>query len=442
MDHSRFLDWYWLIPISLILAIGVSIYILLMSLNRFILELPFTRKQVIVTSIALTSMYLVSLDAPNETIYWMSGAVTYHLANAVFVLFLAALIHLYFCRSKIRKYLLLAASGVLLAWLIGSNETLLLPTLCFLGLAVVWSYSVKGAHSYTIMLTSLLVLGLVTSLIVILAPGNSLRLQRQEELWGSVIGFHRANSLSEAAQAAIRTTIWEGISILRWLLIDAYHAFALFAALALTAGWMKQQKEPMNSPYFRCLLWLPVICLVLIWLAAWPSFYLGIPPFPRTSSSIYMIFFLAFIPGSVALMKYYGWEFKGTGITRILQAALVLSLLMNSHYTATVHDIKNAVLYRLQLQEREIIVNNATKAGRRDLVVPRLTRVPATIHLWDLSRDESAPYNRCYASYHGLNSISAIGDGDTAHIVQPLRDKTKFLNGVDRILEAVSKAGI
>ena len=94
-------------------------------------------------------------------------------------------------------------------------------------------------------------------------------------------------------------------------------------------------------------------------------------------------------------------------------------------YSQAIQDFKDAVLYRLQLHERERIVNNAILEGRRDVVVPRLMRVP--IHIsstrLDLSEDKSYYYNECYASYLGVNSIIARGDGDTSRIVRQLKDK-------------------
>ena len=83
LDYLTLLTWYWLVPISLILAIIFSTYVLLDALNRFVLESALRRSQVVVASILLTSIYLVSLDRPSEVLYWLSASVTYQLANVL-----------------------------------------------------------------------------------------------------------------------------------------------------------------------------------------------------------------------------------------------------------------------------------------------------------------------------------------------------------------------
>ena len=71
---------------------------------------------------------MISLDRPSEDIYWFSGAVTYQLANVLFILLLAVLVRLYFAQSTIEKCLLLTASGLLVLFVVGSNETIIIPT--------------------------------------------------------------------------------------------------------------------------------------------------------------------------------------------------------------------------------------------------------------------------------------------------------------------------
>ena len=70
-----------------------------------------------------------------------------------------------------------------------------------------------------------------------------------------------------------------------------------------------------------------------------------------------------------------------------------------------------------------MIVNSAVHMGRRDVVVPKLMRVPATIHVRDLSEDSTNYYNRAYASYFGADSIVVQGEGDTSHLVRQLKRK-------------------
>ena len=419
LDYLTLLTWYWLVPISLILAIIFSTYVLLDALNRFVLESALRRSQVVVASILLTSIYLVSLDRPSEVLYWLSASVTYQLANVLVTIWLATLIHFYFAKTKAKKFFLFTASGLLLLLVVGLNEVMMAVTLSFLGLSVLslcFSHYENRTSSYKVMLMCLLVIAIIASLVVILAPGNSIRIPAEERRWG----WHQANSIWELLQAGFSTTIWAAISTVRWLLKQPYHYFAIFLALVLAASFSRGVQEYIES---KCLLWFPIISFVLIWVAAFTCFYLGIEPPARAIACIYVIFWLSFIPSGVVLMRHYGWELHGRGLMTVLKIALVGSMLLHPYHTQAMQDFKDVVLYRLQLQERERIVSSAIQEGRRDVVVPRLMRVPTTFNLpnLDLSEDKSSTYNKCYASYRGLNSIVARGEGDTSRLIRELK---------------------
>jgi hypothetical protein len=421
LDYSTLLTWYWLMPTILILATIFSTYVLLGALNRLVLESALTRSQVTVASIVFTSIYLVSLDRPSEVLYWLSASVSYQLGNVLVTILLATLIYFYFAKTKAKKFFLFTASGLLVLLVIGHNEVIMAVTLFFLGLSVLslsFSDYENRTSSYKGMLMCLLVIAIIASLVVILAPGNSIRIYHEERDWG----LHQANSIRELLQAGFRTTIWATISTVRWLLTQPYHCFAILLALVLVGSFSRGVQEYIDSKW---LLWFPIISFGLIWVAAFTCFYLGIKPPARAIASIYVVFWLSFIPSGVVLMRYYSWELHGRGLMTALKIALVGSMLLHPHHTQAMQDFKDAVLYRLQLQERERIMSSAIQEGRRDVVVPRLTRVPATFYLpdLDLSEDKSSHYNKCYATYRGLNSIVARGEGDTSRLVRQLKDK-------------------
>jgi Family of unknown function (DUF6056) len=421
LDYVTLLTWYWVIPTTLILANIVSTYLLLDALNRLVLESAFRRSQVVGASVVLTSIYLVSLDRPSEVLYWLSASVSYQLANSLVTMLLTTLIHFYFAKTKAKKFFLFTASALLVLLVVGCNEVIMAVTLSFLGLSVL-SLSVlhyeNRTSSYKVMLVCLLVIAIIGSLVVVLAPGNSIRIQEEQEIWG----WHQAHSIWELLQAGFSTTIWAAISTVRWLLTQPYHCFAILLALVLAGSFSRGVQEYVES---KCLLWFPIIGFVLIWVAAFTCFYLGIEPPGRAVANIYVIFWLSFIPSGVVLMRYYSWELRGRGLMTVLKIALVGSMLLHPHQTQAMQDFKNAVLYRLQLQERERIVSSTIEEGRRDVVVPRLMRVPATFDLpdLDLSENKSYHYNKCYASYRGLNSIIVQGDGDTSRIIRQLKNE-------------------
>jgi len=428
LNYLTLLTWYWVIPTTLILTNIVSIYVLLLTFNRLVLESAFRRSQVVVASIVLTSIYLVSLDRPGEVLYWLSASVSYQFANSLLAILLATLIHFYFAKTRAKKCVFFTAAVLLVLLVVGCNEIIMAVTVCFLGLLSVFSLRFlqyeNRTQSYNGMLMSLVVIAIIASLVVILAPGNSMRIQAEEEIWG----LHPPKSIWELLQAGFSTTIWAAISTVRWLLTQPYHFFAILLALVLAGSFSRGMQEYIES---KCLLWIPIISFVLIWMAAFTCFYLGFEPPARAVASIYIIFWLSFVPSGVILMRYANWELHGRGLGTVLKIALVGSMLFHPHHTQAMDDFKNAVVYRLQLQERERIVSSAIQEGRRDVVVPRLMRVPATFYLLnlDLSEDKSSLYNTCYASYRGLNSIVARGEGDTSRLIREFKDTIRAQMG-------------
>ena len=178
LDRSSFLTWYWLISTSLILATLFSVYILVNTINKFALQSTLARAEIATASAVLTSIYLISLDRPGEVIYWFSGSVTYQLANVLLILLLAILIRLYFAETSAKKFVLFTASAVLMVLIIGHNETAMAVTLSSLALVVVClnlSHDKDRFRGYKVLLEGMLVIGILASLVVILAPGNRIR---------------------------------------------------------------------------------------------------------------------------------------------------------------------------------------------------------------------------------------------------------------------------
>jgi hypothetical protein len=370
-------------------------------------------------SLILTSIYLLSLERPSEVIFWLSGAVTYQLANALLTLMAAILIRLYFAESRAKRLVLFAASAVMVVLVVGHNETAMTVTLSSLALTVMClslSNDNNRFREYSRLLIGLLVIGILATLVVILAPGNRVRIEFEEQVWG----MKRADSIFEVLQAGLSAFMWTALSSLRWIVIQPYHCFAVLLALVATSQFPKAVQEYIEN---KSLLWIPVAGFIVICAASFTSFYLGISPPIRTIAGIYFAFWLTFIPSGLVLMKRSGWNLHGRGVVTVLQIALVGSLLLHPHFPQSIQELKDIVLYRLQLQERERLVSKAISGGNRDIVVPKLSRLPATIHYRDLSEDKSHYYNTCYAKYRGVDSIVARGDGDPSRLAHDFKEK-------------------
>lgn len=121
--------------------------------------------------------YLYQMPKVASGLYWGAGASTYQLGN-IFLLFMLGSIVLYLKTKKI-KYKILAITTLFL--LIGSNETIMLLTDILLFFIVVFYYARKERFNINYIKSDsffilLLVFAFIFSLIVVLAPGNNVRL--------------------------------------------------------------------------------------------------------------------------------------------------------------------------------------------------------------------------------------------------------------------------
>jgi hypothetical protein len=422
LGHSTFLSWYWLAPTIVILSTLASTYVLLDTVNTFLLDASLRRSHVVGVAVTYTSMYLVGLEQPSQVLYWLTGSVNYQLANVLFVLLLAAMIRCYLSASTAASVAYFITSLALVVLAVGHNETTMVLTLGVLSLAALFAF-LQGSRDRTqaraAMMVGLLVVGIVAALVVALAPGNAVRARYEEQVWGS----HKADSLMELVQAGVSTVVWATSSTLRWTATQPSYWLAVFLSLAASRRLPPAIQRRLEH---RSLLWLPAIGFVLIAATALPSFYVGRAPAARTTASIYLVFWLSFVVSGVVLMRRYSWDLRGSGTANVLRVALVVSILFHPKHTQAIEDFRDAALYRLQLRERDQMVTEAIQENRLNIALPKLMRLPPTIHFRDLSDDKSYYYNECFASYTGLQSVVADGETDTVRIARSFKDRVRL----------------
>jgi hypothetical protein len=417
LGQSTFMTWYWLWPISLIVVTLASTYVLLQTINGAVLDSGLRRSDVVTAAIVLTSTYLLGVEQPNEIIYWFTASTGYQLSNILFVLLLATLIRLCVADGGLARGVWFVTAGVLACIIVGQNEMALVLTVGVLGLfalSVFVASTSTGSRATAALLGCLCCIGIAASLVAVLAPGNYVRAEYETKYWG----MHRASSFLELIEAGGSAPVWAAVTSVRWLIAQPAYVLAAFLALSASRKLSIRVQERLDRAVW---LWLPLIAFALTAATALPGFLLGKPPPARATANIYVVFWLSVVATGVLLMRRFGWQLQGRGVTTVLTIGLLSSLLLHPRHVLAMQEFKDAVLYRLQLQERDQMANDAVRQGRRDLVVPKLGRIPTLIHVRDLSEDLHHYYNGCYASYKHLDSVVAQGDADTARIVRTLR---------------------
>lgn len=426
LDHQTFFAFYSIIPISLILALLLAVYFLLETVNKFIFEGACAPWKLATGTIAFTSIYLLNMERPNEVLYWFAGAVSYQLANVLFIVLSAMLIRLHAARTLPKQIGLFLASTIFVLFIAGLNETAMTGLLTILALLMLLSFANEHpSRFYRPMMMGIFFAALVASLIVVLAPGNHVRVAFEETQWGA----SRADSVTALIQAAATAMLWAAFMTLHWLIREPLHALVTLIAVEQLRSLPTRLQERVSR---RHLLWLPAIAFVAIWAMAFTSFYIGKAPVERAVTPIYLPFWLSFVAGGAIIIRHYQWEIWGRRVPTALAVALAAGILLHPNHVQAISDFKNEILYKAQREEREAMVNAALHRRIRHVVVPKLMRLPTTIHVSDLSAEENHYHNRCYAEYQQIDGIVAQGDGDTDRIVTEI--KSRFKSRLTRLL--------
>ncbi len=157
------LDAYWLIPIAVIVSTALATLRLMRTLG---LRDPVTA--------ALATATLVSACSWSESVYWLAGGFTYGLACALLLALLALELELLW--NGLRPSGTTIGTAMLGAFLLsGFNETVMLVHLALLALMILRAARQGAGRATLVPLALWLLAALVGALVVLLAPGNSVR---------------------------------------------------------------------------------------------------------------------------------------------------------------------------------------------------------------------------------------------------------------------------
>jgi len=212
--------------------------------------------------------YILLMPSVAEAYYWVSGAYTYQTGN-ILTLFFIGLMVLYKSKPK-KKYFILSA--LVLMALIGTNETsMLIIVMLLLFLNVLNYIRFKKVDSFFLVL---LMVAIVCSLVVFLAPGNTNRM---------------AQTNHHQFMFSFKSAIEEAIDVLsNWWWIGA---FILFTTYRITTDSLSEKTETrFESIYLN-----PFLVLLLLFGTVAAGFFtcywsLGLYPPMRMINTIYFYF--------------------------------------------------------------------------------------------------------------------------------------------------------
>ncbi len=385
------LFFYKLLPVVLIFMSIHAIYKILSEFSHDISKLSLT---VLSTFIVLT--YLNFMPSIAQGIYWEPGAITYHLGNIVFTYFLGNLIQCFTKSNALSLKLKLIPLTILAC---GLNESIMIAVVLVTATALLMAY--KYHKPLQLYITSLLILAILCTVIMAVAPGNHIR----------DIGF------LDPQKKNFTYTITASFSTLfsylkQWLLTPSMLLFSLSTAVIFVKIQAPNQIKDNRSFIKFLIVFVAGFCIVAATLAPgfWSTGYIA-PD--RTINSVYWVFLLWWFVSmyffSVLMVGYI----QNVYISQHLTLGLLLAICafyygQSYNYNRAIGDIVTgrAYIYHTEFKNRLHLIEDSKKNSICEL--PEYSVIPGTIFFEDLKFDSEDWFNKEFARFYGLQAVQLV----------------------------------
>lgn len=384
---------YKALPVILFLSFAFSILIFIRSLVPNL-----SHKNTLIISFLIFFLYLYNTPNMAEAFYWRAGSMTYQLASVLTLLLFASIRNLQEQRSVLKTSILTFLSSVLAVITIGLNETSMIIIFAIVFLwSVGWFLVGKGKK---IEMTIILLITITATVIMIVAPGNAVRMAEKPDKFQFLFSI-----VGALKQTLYRILLWIPMTtLLIALFLSQFNKMGNSLWNRYKLDWIKLWHLTFCGVFFFGLL---VLCF-------FPSLWSqgGLPPF-RTINVIYLLFIIGTFFLTSLFFAYL--QQKNSPVPKLSKrvqlslSVVILSILIfkpNNLKTAY-SDIFTGTAYRYQLemQERYQILENCT---RKTCIVPALKNKPKTIFSSDLGSNRSEEiyyYNKCIANFFRIPEV-------------------------------------
>ncbi len=230
----------------------------------------------------LVCVYLIQMPNISQGIYWFTGYMTFQVPNLMFLLFWVCISMFHNSQSRKRDVVYLVVAALLAIAIIGSNEMTLIMLMSSLLLYLIsfWQKE-KPKRNYLLVL---FIVCLIISLIVVLAPGNYIRMEKER----SSVSF---------IEAALGAIVFTGVGLYKWGIV------LLVMSLIYTFLWgIPVSEKVKNSSIFK----LPFL-LLIVWFfstIALMNFVYTWSAGERAVTRVENVIYFFFVVGWVYILQY------------------------------------------------------------------------------------------------------------------------------------------
>lgn len=394
-----FFEGYKFIPLIVFLALFMAAAFLLSAVfNTRMLSRP-----VLLSALCFVTVYILGMLSPASGLYWMAGAMSYQVANTLFLVELGLMIKLADRQKHSRSsFVLVAVLLMVIVIAIGANET---SMLAFIGVALLGLLlHVRSGWAVLKPWLVILLVTLVCFSIIYFSPGNDIR----------AADFSLRHDLTRS----INGSLLVGLKILWiWVSNPVLIVSSLLVPFAITR-LLQPSGRPLAVPgsLIAVLLLCTFAMPIMLQFPAWWSMG-GWPP-ARTVDAIYFLFLLSWYLTVSAISVRYLYKGDSNKAVQLYSryiavAVLVLSVLFSAAVLESnaFRLAKNDLFYAARpyheyLNERYDQIDQAKANGQRYLSVPDYRKeLPHSIFFNDIMHDPDHWRNVCYANYFGLEKI-------------------------------------
>lgn len=383
-------DFYKAIPIIIICLTVFAFFYFLKTLTNKL----FSKQTYLIIALAFTLLYLYQMPDLSEGIYWFTGAVTYHIANILSLIFFS-LLYIFLLNSNNtfpKKAFLFFSLIILLFFIMGLNEIHVILFVSFFIILTVISYLNRFKKTFKISMF-FLSLSVIFALFVILAPGNSVR----------AANFEEVNYISAFLSSCLQTIRFfvNWINSLPLIIISLVY---LFFHTKITEKSKLFASSFYLNPYVSI-----CILLFIIFIGAFPAYWgTGILGQHRTMNVSYFFFLIMWI---INLNVFFNKVVKintiqPSNIKSIYAAILLIGFSLSTAFTKNGYDItydlysSNIVSFDKQMKNRYLKFQSDCDT----IYFSPISNPPKSIFIYDVSKDPNNWLNQSYSLYFTNNN--------------------------------------
>lgn len=352
-------------------------------------------------------VYCTIHSTPNvlQSLYWQTGMLTYFAPIGLFVAYLALVSRLAQCRLRGWRWLWLAISGLLVFVIGGFSETSIAIQVTALSLGLAVCAFLFGRRHWLPWLGVGLAASLLAMVVMILAPGNQIRLAGNTPHLD--VGYVFTTSL--------KVGLGSLLGALRTYPLDALIAFCIPASAAyfLTPPVANDMHRRMVRLAMIAVTAITMAVIILVVAGNTPAYYVMHSGPPIRTEVIQQAILTA---GLIAVGTAAGLAIRyGTPLARLNQGwianaaviGVVILLVLGPGRFLTKAATQYPILlgYAAQWEARDRQLNQAASEGQKSITVKEIDQLDRS--LGDLRSQPDFWINQKAADYYGLQSISA-----------------------------------